>query len=47
MTDTEKLNLISSIIADFWGCNSDEKITVGAEAIVCAINSVTEFKEDA
>ena len=46
MTDTEKVALISSIIADFWGNSSDEKITTGAEIIVNAIISVVEFESE-
>ena len=46
MTDTEKVDLIGNIIADFWGYNSDEKITTGAEGIVTAINSVVEFESE-
>lgn len=46
MTDTEKVDLISKIIADFWGYSSDDKITTGAEAIVVAINAVVEFESE-
>ena len=46
MTDREKLALIGTIIADFWGYSSDDKITAGAEAIVVAINSVVEFENE-
>lgn len=46
MTDTEKVDLISKIIADFWGYSSDEEITTGAEAIVVAICAVVEFESD-
>ena len=44
MNDTEKVALIGTIIADFWGYSSDEKITAGAEAILTAINAVVEFE---
>lgn len=46
MTDTEKITLISKIIADFWEYNSDENMKNGAVAIITAINSVVEFGED-
>lgn len=46
MTDTEKLNLISKMIADFWEYNEPEEARAGAMAIVTAINSVVEYEED-
>lgn len=46
MTDTEKVALISSIIADFWGNSSDEKITTNAETVLSVINSVVEFESE-
>lgn len=46
MSDTEKVELIGKIIADFWGYSSDDKITAGAEAIVVAINAVVEFENE-
>ena len=46
MSDTDKVALIGKIIADFWGYNSDEKITTGAEALVIAINTVVEFESE-
>lgn len=44
MNDTEKLSLISKMIADFLGYSTDEKITTGAETLVIAINAVVEFE---
>ena len=46
MNETEKLALIVTIIADFWGYSSDDKITAGAEAVVVAINAVVEFESE-
>lgn len=47
MTDREKLNLISMMIADFWEFNEKEHMEKGAVAMVTAINSVVEFGERA
>ena len=46
MNDTDKVELIGNIIADFWGYSSDEKTIAGAEAILTAINAVVEFKNE-
>lgn len=46
MTDTEKVDLIDKIIADFWECSSEEKISKGAEAVVVAIAAVVNFGRD-
>lgn len=43
MTDTEKVNLIDCIIADFWEYSSEEEIGKGAEAIMVAIAAVVNF----
>jgi hypothetical protein len=44
MTDTEKIALISRMIADFWEFGTDERISAGADALVTAIYSVVEFE---
>lgn len=46
MTDTEKVNLIDSIIADFWEYSSEEEIGKGAKAIIVAIAAVVNFGMD-
>ena len=46
MTDTEKVDLIDSIIADFWEHSSEEKISKGAEAVVVAIAAVVNFERN-
>lgn len=46
MTDTEKVQLISRIIADFWEYNEPEDMRNGAAVIVTAISSVVDFGED-
>ena len=44
MTDTEKIALISKMIADFWEFHDESKYATGAETFVTAIYSVTEFE---
>lgn len=44
MTDSEKIQLITKMIVDFWEFNSDEDMRSGAVAMVAAINSVVEFE---
>ena len=46
MTDTEKVNLISKMIADFWEFNETEDMRNGAVSMVTAINAVVDFEED-
>lgn len=46
MTDTEKINLIAQMIADFWGNHGDNEITTGGAFIVSAINTVVEFENE-
>lgn len=46
MTDPQKINLISKMIADFWEFNEPEDMRASAVAMVTAINSVVEFEED-
>lgn len=43
MNDTEKLKLISKMIADFWEFHDESKYAIGAEVFVTAIYSVVEF----
>lgn len=44
MTDTEKIALISKMIADFWEYQNEDKINAQAVAFVNAINSVVDFE---
>lgn len=44
MSDSEKIALISKMIADFWEYHEKEVITAGAEAFVTAICSVVDFE---
>ena len=45
MTDTQKINLIGKMIADFWEFNEPEEMKAGAVAMVTAICSVVDFEE--
>ena len=44
MTDTEKVNLISKMIADFWEYNDTEDVRNGSVAMVTAIGTVVDFE---
>ncbi len=44
MADREKIQLIAKMIGDFWEYHEADKIAVGAEVFVTAINSVVEFE---
>ena len=46
MTDTEKVNLISLIIADFWEFQNNEQMEKSALGIVNAISSVVDFERN-
>lgn len=46
MNDSEKVALISKIIADYWEYNSDEQMEAGAVTVITAINSVIDFGTD-
>lgn len=44
MTDKEKIELIGKMIGNFWELGTDEAIARGADTLIMAINSVTEFE---
>lgn len=46
MSDSEKIQLITKMIGDFWEFSSNEDMRSGAGAMVTAINTVVEFEED-
>ena len=44
MTNDEKIQLINKMIADFWEFHDESKYATGAETLVTAIYSVTDFE---
>lgn len=44
MSESEKLALISVMIADFWEYNTEAQRATGAEAFITAISTVVDFK---
>ena len=46
MTDSEKLALIDTMIADFWEYCPDEQQAAGAMVFVNAISTVVNFEEN-
>lgn len=46
MSNSEKVALISKMIADFWEFHEQETIATGAETFVTAIYSVIEFQAE-
>ena len=47
MTDREKLELIGTMIADFWEFNKMEYWEKGALAVVSAISTIVDYGVDA
>ena len=46
MTDSEKIELIDTMIADFWEYNTEEQRKNGAEAFITLIVTVINFGKD-
>ena len=46
MFDSEKIELIDSMIADFWEYNTNEQRKDGAEAFITAITTVINFGKE-
>lgn len=46
MLDSEKIDLIDVMIADFWEYNSEEQRKNGAEAFIAAIATVINFGKE-
>lgn len=46
MTDSEKIELIDTMIADFWEYNTAEQRKNGAEACITLIATVINFGKD-
>jgi hypothetical protein len=46
VTDSEMIDLIDVMIADFWEYNSEEQRKNGAEAFIAAIATVINFGKE-
>ena len=46
MFDSEKIELIDSMIADFWEYNTEEQRKNGAEAFISVIATVINFGKE-